>query len=247
MTQYLNTVIDRPVTDFRHFSSVLKADAAVKHHWTAIQRKAFRNPANNRWRIPARKGSVALDAYDDNVTWAARGAYQVPTFTGATGNTGRFSASVLNPGNVISVLMLSYGTTHGTEAWGLHWPSDGSFVWYAPYRSSSVRTLNNGTHHDFGTPGALNQWNFEAMVVNLATGVVASSVNNGTFTELPLQGGAAPKSDANVTVMFGQGTAAQAFTGGMISDLAIIAGDVRTMPTLMAAFQEYNSTGYASA
>lgn len=245
MTQYLNTVIDRPVTDFRHFSSVLKADAAVKHHWTAIQRKAFRNPANNRWRIPARKGSVALDAYDDNVTWAARGAYQVPTFPSAGGSTGRFSASVLNPGNVISVLMLNYATTYGTEAWGLHWAS--GFIWYAPCRNSATRTLNNGAHHDFGTPAPLNQWNFEAVVINLATGVAASSVNNGPFTELPLQGGAAPKSDANVTVMFGQGTPAQPFDGGMVSDLAIVAGDVRTMPTLMAAFQEYNSTGYASA
>lgn len=246
MTQYLNTVIDRPVTDFRHFSSVLKADAAVKHHWTAIQRKAFRNPANNRWRIPARKGSVALDAYDDSVTWAARGAYQVPTFTSATGNTGRFSASIPNPGNLISVLMLSYGTANASEAWGLHWASDASFIWYSPHRDATNRTLNNGAHINFPPTSPLNQWNFEAVVIDMANNVCAASTNNGAFVTATPTVVLTPHADANITVMFGQGITSQPYHNGLISDLAIIAGDVRTMPTLMAAFQEYNQTGYTA-
>ncbi|MDT1061912.1 LamG-like jellyroll fold domain-containing protein [Paracoccus sp. CPCC 101403] len=247
MTQYLNTIIDRPVTDVRHFTSILKADATVKHAWTLVQKKAFRNPANNRWRIPARKGSVPLDAYDDNVTWTPRGNFQVPAFTSAPANAGKFNASIPNPGNVISVLMNFWTSTIAGEAWSLTWASDASVIWGMPRRSTNYKSLAlNATSTDLGAAAPVSEWGFMAAVIDLSNATFALSLNGGAFDVATAVSGLTPKADANLTLMVGQGSASQQFANGNISDLAIVAGDVRSMPVLMSAWNDYNLTGYAA-
>lgn len=246
MANQLNTTVDSPIVDIRDFSSVLRANPLVKNHWSAIQKKAYRDPANNFWKIPARKGGVPLSAYDNNVGWQARGPHQVPTFLNTTGSQGRFNAVIPNPGNLISILTCSMHTSSANEMWALNWASDASFIWYAPYRTSTQRTMNNGAHIDFGTPGPQSQWNVDACVIDLTTNSLAVSTNGGAFTvgtpSIPLS----PKADATLTLMFGQGTPSQPFHQGSISDLMVFAGDIRAYPLLLSQFVEYNQTAYAA-
>lgn len=182
-----------------------------------------------------------MGAYDDNVIWDSRGNFEIPFYVGGGGSTSQFNATIPNPGNVISVLMNSNQPTSSLESWGLTWAD--MFFWYSPSRSSN-RTVNNGFHHDFPGPGPFNEWKFDAVVIDLVAGELAVSTDNGAFTALPITGGPAPKSDTTIGVRMGGGTPSQPFENSMISDLAIVAGDVRTMPELMTAWNEYNQTGY---
>lgn len=244
MTQFINTTVDRPITDLRHFSSVVRGDPAVLHMWSLVQSKAYRDPTTKLWRIPARKGTVPMSAYTSGVTWATRGNYQVPEFTSAGGSEGKFNAVVPNPGNVISVLLNARVGSDFSEAWSLNW-ADMS-LWGIPRRTANWKSIAvNGVAVDLGPPAPTGEWVPTAFVINLGTGEIAANVGTGAFTAVSAVSGVAPKADSTVTLMVGQGSPSQQFTGGRISDIAVIAGDVRTMPTLLTAWNEYNATAYA--
>ncbi|SEN87022.1 hypothetical protein SAMN04489859_10208 [Paracoccus alcaliphilus] len=246
MTQKINTIIDRPVTDLRHFTSVLNAEPQVQHMWTAIREKTYRDPTDGLLRIPARKGDIPMAANDDAVEWGSRGRYEVPFFPNLGGSTGRYRATIPNLGNVVSVLLNGNVSQGATEAWSLRWP-DGSFWWFQPNRNGSRATANNGSHWDFtANPSPFDQWNFNAVVIDFAAGQIFHSLNNGDFDQgvSPSGGTISMPPAGDVTVWMGEGTPPQPFAEGRISDLAIVHGDVRTMPELMTAWNEYNQTAY---
>ena len=236
------SIINGPVRDRRHFSSLLNAEVKVRHAWTAVQSKAY-ICSNNIWRIPARKGAIELESTDASVSWDRRGAYEVPVYRSTENAIGDFKATIPNPGNIISILMNVKVTRLATPAWGINWAD--TFIWYAPNRTTTLRTLNNGTHINVGSPGPMNEWKFEAVVIDLNNSQVAASSNNHEWATATATG-FEPQSDDNISLSIGQGGAARPFQNGMISDFAVVSGDARDMPDMMSAWNEYNIYGYAS-
>lgn len=246
MTQKINTIIDRPVTDLRHFTSVLNAEPRVRHVWTNIREKTYRDPTDGLVRIPARKGGVPMAATDDAVEWADRARFQVPLMPNTAGGVGKYRASIPELGSVVSVLLNNYAVIGATEAWALHF-SDATYWWFQPNRNGSRATANNGAHWDFtANPSPFGQWNFNAVVIDFAAGQIFHSLNNGDFDQgvSPSGGTISMPPAGDVTVWMGDALPGQPFGDGMISDLAIVTGDVRTMPELMTAWNEYNQTAY---
>lgn len=242
MTQFINAVVNRPVTDTRHFSSVLLADPAVLHAWTMIQSKAYRDPVTNQWKIPARKGGVPMTSSGQTASWSARGDYMVTTYPGTA--TDDFSAVIPNPGNVVSVLINCFAPNAFTAAGALLY--SGMNIGFQPRRSATSASIRvNSTVHDIGFPVSGTKWFRMAAVVDFTNSVLAFHAGNAWAQKTAIAG-LTPRADATVRFVLGEITDGIDMDGGMVSDAAIIAGDVRQMPSLLAAWDSYNATAYGA-
>ena len=246
MTQFVNAVVDRPITDARHFSSIVRADPAVRHMWTLIQDKAYRDPVSNAWKMPARKGEVPMTAVGPTVSWAPRGGYSAAHFDDAVAD--EYTAEIDNPGNLFSILMNCRAPVIGGVALSVEWPAGALTVGFMPRRTDTLSGLRINTNAGgTGVAPASAEWAAITIVINLNAGQVISKSGArpwNTYVNAAL----IPQASGKVSVILGRHglTGIIPFIDGSISDVAIVAGDVRDMPALTAAWDAYNTTAYGA-
>lgn len=125
MTQILNTIVDRPIVNLAHYSSVLAANDAVKHSWTLVRNNRYSNPSpvapEGPERIRPRKGTVPLVSTNTAAQWSGqRGAWVVAQFPDDPGTptdnpNGKFIGNIPSPGPIFSVLLASNQPTADTQ------------------------------------------------------------------------------------------------------------------------------------
>lgn len=259
MTLQLNTTVDRPITDLRHMTSVLRSKP-ILHGWTLIQSKAYTDPETGFPKILPRVGTVGLPAQDAAVEWTGDGAFQVAHFTQA-GGTGKYSVTIPNPGNVFTVIEIATPESSGDMAtWGMEFATNALTINSCIRGGGSIEPVGtklsiNGRSNMAGSvvAPAENARGAMATVFDLTNSNVARSVDGDAFTVLQESGSSTiadlvPQPDATITLNVGWANLPSnidAFTG-KINDLFIYGGDLRNDIDLWDAIVAYGNSAYGA-
>lgn len=252
MTLQLNTTVDRPITDLRHMTSVLRSKP-ILHGWTLIQSKAYTDPETGFPKILPRVGTAGLPAQDAAVEWAQDGNYQVASFTQA-GSAGKYSVTLSNPGDVYTVIEIATAeatvdqATWGIEYTALSFNSSIRGGGSEPIRSKmSVNGRSNiGQAVSAPEQGARCVM---ATVIDLTNANIARAKDGGEFSLLSESSSTtiadlAPQADATITLNVGWANLpsnADTFTG-KINDMFIYGGDLRNDLDFWAALSTYRDS-----
>ena len=254
MTIQLNTIIDRPITDARHFTSTLLAESNVQHAWSLIQSKAYSDPTSSvgGLKLPSRlPGGVPLKSWSPSPAhlWDTRGGYEVSAYpangVGIAGESA-WTAEITNPGPVFSIVAVSKQPTGFVELAGFDYADLNAHL--IPHKNQ--RSVNvNATTYDMGAAAPLDSWFTSAWVFDFTNSIVASSINGDAFGEMPVPD-LIPRADATIHLAVGRGYAVtgnnQNYDNGSISDFIILSGDIRNNPGFLAQIETYNATGYGA-
>ena len=260
MTIQLNTIIERPITDARHFTSTLLAEPNVAHAWSLIQSKAYTDPASSTGglKIPSRlPGGVPLKSWASTPghLWDTRGGYAVSKYGVDGVNVNGQSAwtqEVPNPGSVFSVIILSNQPAGFREVAGIDFADLNLQIIPSRNANRSITATNTaGTlvgPIDVGSTGPFGSWFTSVWVFDFANKQLAASINGDAFVsaDVPLL---EIQPDATMKFAIGRGFAISAnnqnYDDGLVSDFIIFNGDVRNSPGFLSQVEIYNATGYA--
>ena len=260
MTIQLNTIIDRPITDARHFTSTLLAEPNIAHAWSLIQSKAYADPASSvgGLKLPSRlPGGVPLKSWFSTPahSWEARGGFEASAYPESgvgTQGEGAWNAEIPNPGPIFSIVAISKQPAGFRELAGIDYADLNVHLIPNKNQRSVNMTNTSGTlagTYDIGPGAPLDTWFTSAWVFDFTNGEVAASINGDAFVGLSVPA-MSPKDDATVGLAVGRAFAAsggnQNYDGGSISDVIILSGDVRNNPGFLAQIEAYNATGYGA-
>jgi len=242
MTIKVNITIEADVQDHRHFSSVLNAQTRVHHAWTLVHHKSKTSPKGTKLSFLPRKGDAVITSLGSQNQWMPRGHFDVPHFA-TTDQEGfaKLKTTIPHPGSVFSILCNLRIAQAGTVAWALQ--HDKKKIVFVPHGPDATQVLSNGSAVHLGANAPLNEWVFCAVVVDLDRDQVCASTDNGPWTPAPVERFFPPQGKP-LTVCIGHDGETANFADGAISDFAVVSGDVRTVPNLLAAWHHYNATGY---